>query len=699
MNYDNLIFYNGYGGFNSKQNEYVIDGSRRTPLAWSNVISSVSGYPFGFIITESGGGYVWKYNSRENRITPWHGNCAFDVANEWVEFTMAYQSQPVSVRLICENDYACFGWGYSTFHKEINGVETKVTVFVPENDPVKLTLVEITPTLSDAVIDVKYHANTCENSEIFVKSAFESQQVKIKQNQTFSICYMLGQEALDKQGSLIDKYSDVSYCKLCLDSVKEKWRQLLSKIQIQSEDKDLDCLMNGWLIYQAISCRVYTRSSMYQSGGAFGYRDQLQDTLGINYIQPEISRSLIINHARHQYSSGNVLHWWHSSYEDVAECGVDSSHSDDMLWLVYCTYRYIVTTGDKSILYENISYLDDDTTALLFNHCMKSIDYASEYGRRGLPLIRGGDWNDGMNNVGKNLQGESVWLAWFLVCCLDAITKMSLMMDEAQKYSFERKLWTERKEKLIENINEYCWDGKWYVRAFTDDDEKIGSRFCDECKIDSISQSWSVLSTGGCTEEYDGENRSKIALDSAAKYLFDEDSGLVSLLWPPFSPVNIDKIGYIAAYPAGIRENGAYTHAAVWLARAMLLTEGFQDVGYKILKAVNPINHTKTRGECFVYKVEPYVIAADIYSQGRNKGRGGWTWYTGSASWYYITILESLFGFEIKGDTVEVCSRYPYPVVIKYKYLDTQYIFRIKSMAKGRFPLENTGIDTEILVK
>lgn len=690
MDTNNLVFYNGYGGFDTANNEYVIDGAKTTPLAWSNVISCVSGYPFGFITTEKGDGFVWHYNSRENRLTPWTGKCTTTDPNEWITLSLADEKNTASCRLICENDEVRHGFGYSVFYKEVFGLVTKVTVFVPQNCPVKLTLVDVYADKSDAYIDLDYHARIIRDEYTFVSESFDTHHVKIKQGQRLNAVYMIGSEAEMRKDKIIDTFRDYSYCLSELETVRNKWKELLGKIKIKSEDRDLDVLMNGWLAYQTISCRLFTRSSMYQSGGAYGYRDQLQDTLCVNYLDSAISRKQIILHAACQYSNGNVLHWWHTAYRDVKEFGIDSKYSDDMLWLVYVTYKYVVNTGDVSILSHKVGYLDnresDDT---LFDHLVKSIDCAWEFGNLGLPLMKGGDWNDGMNNVGKNRQGQSVWLGFFLYCCLDCIIYLSKEIRN-KDYSFQRRQWQNLAKEIAGNIHKNAWDGKWYIRAVTDDGTALGSAAAEECKIDSISQSWSVISgMWQISEAF--TSRSMLALESCRDYLFNSDTGIVRLLWPPFSYKNIDKIGYIAAYPPGIRENGAYTHAAVWLARAMLETDELCDTGYKILKAVNPINHSRTSGECATYRIEPYVIAADIYSEGRNIGRGGWSWYTGSASWYYTTLLESLFGFIKKGNQIEINSKYNGTVTVLYRFGGSEYEFCITSKAKGRVELIDDG--------
>lgn len=690
MDYNNLVFYNGYGGFDVTTGEYAIDGSKTTPLAWSNVISCVSGYPFGFIITEKGDGFVWHYNSRENRLTPWTGKCTTTDPNEWVTLSLADEKSAASCRLICENDEIRHGFGYSSFYKEIFGLKTKVTVFVPEKYPVKLTLVDVLADKSDAFIDLDYYARTIEDEDTFVAASFDTHRVKIKHGERLNVVYMLGRETEIRKEKIIDTFRDYSFCVSELANVSAKWKELVGKIKIKSEDKEFDIMMNGWLAYQTISCRLFTRSSMYQSGGAYGYRDQLQDILCVNYLDSTLSRKQIILHASHQYSNGNVLHWWHPAYRDVEEFGIDSKYSDDMLWLVYITYKYVQNTGDTSVLTERVGYLDNhDSEDILFDHLVKSIEYACDFGELGLPLIKGGDWNDGMNNVGAKGKGQSIWLAFFLYCCLNCISALSKDISE-KDYSFQRRQWQNLAKEIAGNIHKNAWDGKWYIRAVTDEGDAVGSASSEECKIDSISQSWSILSgIWQLSESFTA--RGLLAQESACDYLFNSDTGIVRLLWPPFSWKNIEKIGYIAAYPPGIRENGAYTHAAIWLARAMLETNTMRETGYKILKAVNPINHSRTSGECATYRVEPYVIAADIYSESRNIGRGGWSWYTGSASWYYTTLLESLFGFEKKGDYVEINSRYNEVVTISYKIGSSLYEFCIPPGAKGRYELVDDG--------
>lgn len=690
MDNQNLVFYNGYGGFDIRNDEYVIDGTKNTPLAWSNVISCASGYPFGFIITERGDGFIWHYNSRENRLTKWSGKCTVSEPNEWIELKINGEKQGALCRLICENDEVRHGFGYTVFYKSFHNLETKVTVFVPPDEPVKLSLVEITASHADVCADLDYHILPTEPDELFTDSSFDTHNIRIKEGQTLRVVFMAGAKTGHLPDQFMEKYKDYSFCLDVLCDVSGKWQQLVGRIRVESEDREFDILMNGWLMYQTISCRLFSRSSMYQSGGAYGYRDQLQDTLCVNYSDSSISRRQIIIHASHQYSDGNVLHWWHPAYRDVAETGIKSKYSDDMLWLVYVTYQYVQNTGDSSVLLEKIGYIDaPESQDILFDHLIKSIEYAAVFGLSGLPLMRGGDWNDGMNNVGASGRGQSVWLAFFLYSCLGAICELSKMIPGGD-YSFHRKKWQDMAKNLASAVHKNAWDGKWYLRAYTDDDEPLGSITQEECKIDSISQSWSVLS-GMCDLSDSFRARSTAALESAADYLFNEDLGIVRLLWPPFSQKNISKIGYIAAYPAGIRENGAYTHAAIWLARAMLRQESLRNTGYKILKAVNPINHSKTSGECAVYRIEPYVLAADIYSDGRNTGRGGWSWYTGSASWYYTTILESLFGFVKKGCHVEIDSHYHANVLISYKFGASVYEFRIHPGAKGRFELVDDG--------
>ncbi len=413
----------------------------------------------------------------------------------------------------------------------------------------------------------------------------------------------------------------------------------------------MNIVLNGWMVYQTISSRLYGRSGYYQSGGAFGFRDQLQDSLGLKYINPDILKKQIIKHSKHQFIEGDVEHWWH----DETKRGIRTKFSDDLLWLPFSVIEYIEFTGDKSILeietnYLNGRILNDEEDELydkfeeinvkenIYEHCIKAIEKSLNFGEHGLPKIGSGDWNDGFSNVGNKGNGESVWLGFFMYYILDKFISYCIDMGDlllANKYTII-------KDDLKYVLNSFGWDGRWFKRAIMDDGSTLGSMENDECRIDGISQSWSVISDAG------DNDKKYISMESLENHLVNKEFGIIKLLDPPFNNGKLNP-GYIKAYLPGVRENGGqYTHAAVWtiIAEAML---GFGDKALEYFRIINPIEHSRTKETVNKYKVEPYVISADIYGEQNLTGRGGWTWYTGSASWYYKAGIEYILGLKIKG--------------------------------------------------
>ncbi len=463
-----------------------------------------------------------------------------------------------------------------------------------------------------------------------------------------------------------------------LKQVKDYWQKTLTNVQITTPDRSIDFLANGWLNYQTLASRIWARSGFYQSGGAFGFRDQLQDILSLMYAEPQIARKQILLCASRQFKKGDVQHWWHPPMGR----GVRTTCSDDYLWLPFVTCRYIEHTNDERILDEQIHYLEgrwlnageesyfdlpirSDETGTLYEHCVRAIQNGFTVGVHGLPLMGSGDWNDGMDKVGEHGKGESVWLAFFLYdILLRFIDTATLRNDIA--FANECK---EKAEKLKNSIQQNAWDGEWYKRAFFDDGTPLGSHVNDECKIDSIAQSWSVLSKGG------EEKRAGIAMESAYKKLVKKDEEIIQLFNPPFDKSAMNP-GYIKGYVPGVRENGGqYTHAAVWLTMAFAAL-GDKKRTWELLQMINPVNHGNSAETVSTYKVEPYVIAADVYAQPLHKGRGGWTWYTGSAGWFYQLITEWFIGIKKKGDTLSFNPCLPEEwseVKIDYRFKDTMY--------------------------
>ena len=476
--------------------------------------------------------------------------------------------------------------------------------------------------------------------------------VELAPNGRTEIIFLLGQGNDRAQaGELVQCYRATETA-TALANVKQSWEQVLAKIQVKTPDRELDILLNGWLLYQTLGCRLWARAAFYQVGGAFGFRDQLQDSMALAVTRPDLTRAHLLRAAARQFSEGDVQHWWHPP----TGRGVRTRFSDDRVWLPYAVLRYIKVTGDTDILAEPLPFQEgaalmpeqDDAyyqptqslqQASLFEHCARALDLSLETGSHGLPLMGSGDWNDGMNRVGNQGKGESVWLAWFLIATLDEFAPLAAVRGEVQRATS----WHEHAAQLKTAVETEAWDGAWYRRAYFDDGSPLGSATNAECRIDSIAQSWGVISGAA------GIEHAHRAMQSVREYLVRDGDDLVLLFTPPFDKTERDP-GYIKSYPPGIRENGGqYTHAAIWsvIAYAML---GEGDQAMELLRMLNPIKRTSTRTGVYAYKVEPYVLAADIYAEPPHVRRGGWTWYTGAAGWFYRAGLESILGLQIRAD-------------------------------------------------
>jgi cyclic beta-1,2-glucan synthetase len=465
------------------------------------------------------------------------------------------------------------------------------------------------------------------------------------------IIFYLGQAAgREEIRQLLRRYREPAQVQTALDSVKQFWERVLNAVQVRTPEPALDLMLNGWLLYQVLSCRVWARSAFYQSGGAYGFRDQLQDVMALVYGFPEEARAQILRSASRQFLEGDVQHWWHPP----AGRGVRTRFSDDFLWLVFVTCHYVTTTGDMAILDEQIPFLkapplgpeQDETyglpeatteTATLYEHCVRALEHGFRYGTHGLPLMGIGDWNDGMNRVGAGGKGESVWDAWFQIAILRRFAEI------ADARSTDGKRYRDIADRLVAAVEGEAWDGRWYRRAYFDDGTPLGSVQNDECKIDSIAQTWGVIS--GAAEP----QRARQAMAAVDEMLVRRAEQMILLFTPPFDQGKLQP-GYIKGYVPGIRENGGqYTHAATWVVQAAaLLGDGTRALEY--FRLLNPVRHADTPDKTRLYKSEPYVVAADVYGEPPHVGRGGWTWYTGSAGWLYRVALESILGFTLRGN-------------------------------------------------
>ena len=467
--------------------------------------------------------------------------------------------------------------------------------------------------------------------------------------------FVLGQAASREEAlACVARFRDPATLAAAWQELGAFWDGLLGAVQVKTPEPAMDLMLNRWLLYQTLSSRFFGRTAFYQSSGAFGYRDQLQDILALHQAAPERARAHILEAASHQFEEGDVLHWWHPP----AGRGVRTRCSDDMAWLPFVTAEYVLATGDDSILSESAPFLTGEPlrsdehdryaefaasprTATLLEHCRRALTRAATRGAHGLPLMGDGDWNDGMNRVGSEGRGESVWLAWFLCATMERFATLCDRVHEGA----EAVTWRARANALRAAVDVSAWDGAWYVRAFHDDGSVLGSAASRECRIDSIAQSWAVLSQTGAMRGVPapGGSRPGSAVRQADDRLVDEADRLVRLLWPPFDSPSHDP-GYIAAYPPGIRENGGqYTHAATWLGWAYVeLGEGAR--AERIFRILNPVVRAASRRDSQRYRVEPYVLAGDVYGAAPWVGRGGWTWYTGAAAWTFRLGVEGILG-------------------------------------------------------
>ncbi|WP_438563155.1 GH36-type glycosyl hydrolase domain-containing protein, partial [Clostridium sp.] len=719
----NLDFFNGYGGFNKNDGSYeiILRNKENTERPWINVLVNKN---FGLHISETGMGYTWCENSRENKITPWSNDYIKDTMGEGIWFKDKKYEKSFSIFKKPIDDGGIYkinhNFGYSTFSHTYKEIEGNITVFVPSEDKVKVQIIRLKNNsnedrdigvyfynelvLGDNRKNTKeyiytgvkesyaYGANkfssnfkekiaygtilgegeniyTCDKEEILSvlkedelcniveKSGVDvdpcigvEKNILIKSGEEKILVCILGEEnSFEEIEKIIEKYRDKETVFEELNKVKVELSNFLGNIKINTGDKSFDYMMNGWLLYQNYNCRYLSRSAFYQSGGAYGFRDQMQDSLALGVIEPKILRERILENSKRQYEEGDVQHFWHPKVDS----GIRTRFSDDLLWMPYGVIEYINLTGDYSILEEKTHYLKDEPLKegederygivrelgkedTIYNHCIKAIEKSLKFGVHGIPLMGSGDWNDGMSTVGNKGEGESVWLGWFLSIVLQGFSKIAEKRNDLER----TKLFLEKRKEIVENIEKNGWDGEWYKRAYFDDGTPLGSKENKDCFIDSLPQSFSVIAGFG-----DAERRKK-SMESVEKYLIDKDNSLIKLLYPPFGKDDLEP-GYIKGYVEGVRENGGqYTHGAVWTVLAYSLL-GENEKAYGLFNMLNPITHGNTKEKIERYKVEPYVMAADVYTRHPYEGRGGWSYYTGAAGWMYKVGLQNIIGFNI----------------------------------------------------
>ncbi len=755
-----LEFFNGLGGFADDGREYVtvLGPEQATPAPWLNVIANPT---FGFQVSESGAGYTWSGNSRENQLTPWSNDPVTDPAGEAIYVSDDDSGElwgPTAQPIRCEAStyLARHGPGYSRFGHVHNGISLDLVQFVPLDDPVKISILtlenwsartrhlsvtayaewvlgtsrgESSPRIVTAVepetqallarnpwntefagriafLDMggRQTAWTADRTEFLGRNGVPERpagldrghrlagavgagmdpcaalqtRIELASGARTQVLVLLGAADGELAAADLIRRARSADHEAILGKVAMFWDETQGAIQVRTPDRSMDVMLNHWLVYQTLACRLWARTAFYQAGGAFGFRDQLQDVIALATVRPEVAREHLLRAASRQFPEGDVQHWWHPP----SGRGVRTRISDDLLWLPYAVGRYLAVTDDTAILDEVVPYLEgpllradqvdsyfqpetSSGSASLFEHCAAALDRSLSVGAHGLPLIGSGDWNDGMNRVGDQGRGESVWLGWFLHTVLAAFAPVA----EARGQGPRAERWRAHTKSLRLALERDGWDGDWYRRAFFDDGTPLGSATNAECRIDSIAQSWSVLSSAADLAH------ARRAMAATEEYLLRRGDGLLMLLTPPFQHSDVDP-GYIKGYLAGIRENGGqYTHAAVWSVLAFAAL-GDGDSAGELFSILNPVNHAGTRAGLQRYKVEPYVMAGDVYSEPPHVGRGGWTWYTGAAGWMYQAGVEGILGFRLRGTTLllDPCIPRAWPgYQIGFRYHSARY--------------------------
>ena len=674
-------------GYFTDNSYTIIKGNQRAP--WTFVYTNKV---FGTLVSQNSLGFTWFENSREKRLTPWSNDILRDNSGERLIVTV----DDARYDLCAVSNKVAYTAGNAVYYGNINGMEYKIQVGVDSELFVKLIYVELSehynvefevnPVIGfeckyphmvkadisgDTVFYQNYYTISLKDLTVFKKS------IKFNDN---SYGFMLGCYS----DEIIIKYQTAADFLKGMNEYENKVTSLFGKIQVTTGIEPLDKMMNLYLPYQAIYVRMFARSGFYQSSGAFGFRDQLQDSLAALYFDSTLTREQILKCAAHQYIQGDVQHWWHNTNGDP---GVRTRCSDDYLWLAYVTAIYVEHTGDYEILDIPVTYIESNPlgedeieryeipkiseyTENIYMHCVRAIEYGFKFGYNGLPLIGNCDWNDGLSRIGIKGKGESVWLGWFLKIIINKfipLCKIRGDIDCIDKYYDVMK-------NITDSIENNCWDGEWYLRAFCDDGKKLGSKNNTECKIDILPQAFAAISEGS-------NERVKTALDNAYMYLYDTKYKLFKLFTPPFNRTQKNSVGYIEGYVPGIRENGGqYSHAAVW-AGIGFIRAGDVERGFDILNSINPAMRCENSELQDVYRIEPYAFAGDVYTNPDHYGRGGWSQYTGAAAWYYRAILEEVIGYKVYGDYFTLSPKLNSKLLnysLTINNLDTKYEINVK---------------------